>query len=159
MFGSIPLNKFRSPLDLDRVVLLQARTRKQWKQKWRRMLFLWTTLTSLVFLAHCIALTQFHKGPYGLGVLHTSLDCSSVRRRHLHGSLLLNFIATSVFVSSNYAMQCLASPTRAEIDSAHSRLQSMDIGRQSLRNLWRVKWSRKLVWLVLAASGVPLHML
>jgi hypothetical protein len=102
---------------------------------------------------------QLHKGPYGLGVLYTSLDCSSIRRRQLQGSLLLNGIAAVVFVSSNYAMQGLASPTRAEINSAHSKLQSMDIGRQSLRNLLRVKWSRKLIWLFLEASGIPLHIL
>ena len=56
-------------------------------------------------------------------------------------------------------MQCLAAPTREELDRAHGRHSWLDIGVNSVRNLWRINTVRALLWLVLAVSSLPFHLL
>jgi hypothetical protein len=56
-------------------------------------------------------------------------------------------------------MQCLCSPTRQEVDRAHTRKTWLDIGIQSMRNLSRIGRLRMGLWIILAASSIPLHIL
>ena len=56
-------------------------------------------------------------------------------------------------------MQCLSSPTRNEIDKAHSQGIWLDIGVPSFRNLRRLSTIRTVLWWLLAISSVPLHLL
>ena len=56
-------------------------------------------------------------------------------------------------------MQCLASPTREEVDKAHGKRIWLDIGVPSVRNLRQISSRRIILWWFLALSGVPLHLL
>ena len=56
-------------------------------------------------------------------------------------------------------MQCLSSPTRSEIDKAHSQGIWLDIGVPSVRNLRRLSKTRIVLWWLLAISSIPLHLL
>lgn len=56
-------------------------------------------------------------------------------------------------------MQCLSSPTREDIDRAHSRHIWLDIGVPSIRNLRSIARNRIVLWWFLAFSGIPLHLL
>ena len=55
-------------------------------------------------------------------------------------------------------MQCLSSPTRAEINKAHNEERWLDIGVLSVKNLRRVSWRRICLWWCLALSSIPLHL-
>ncbi|KAF2621786.1 hypothetical protein BU25DRAFT_495505 [Macroventuria anomochaeta] len=56
-------------------------------------------------------------------------------------------------------MQCLGAPTRPLIDRAHQEGTWLDIGVQSFKNLrWTLNWN-KAVWVLLALSDLPLHLL
>ena len=70
-----------------------------------------------------------------------------------------NGLSTLLLGSSNYCMQCLASPTREELDTAHGQHVWLDIGIPSVRNLLRIAPSRRIFWCILAASTIPLHLL
>ena len=56
-------------------------------------------------------------------------------------------------------MQCLGSPTRAEIDAAHSKGGWLDIGLISLKNIRGAKLYRRILWWSLAITTTPLHLL
>ncbi|KAK1046580.1 hypothetical protein LTR74_017921 [Friedmanniomyces endolithicus] len=56
-------------------------------------------------------------------------------------------------------MQCLSSPTREDIDAAHSKGGYMDVGITSLRNLSKVHGRRVVLWWLLALSSLPIHFL
>lgn len=71
----------------------------------------------------------------------------------------INVLSTLLLGASNYTMQCLTSPTREEIDRAHSRHVWLDIGIPSVRNLRNVARYRINLWWLLAVFGVPLHLL
>ena len=85
--------------------------------------------------------------------------CSKTKAVSLWLHLIINILSTLLLGASNYCMQCLSSPTRAEIDSAHSRHIWLDIGVPSVRNLRGVSWKKIILWWLFAISSFPLHLL
>ncbi|KAI5363062.1 hypothetical protein Slin15195_G104390 [Septoria linicola] len=55
-------------------------------------------------------------------------------------------------------MQCTSASTKDDLDRARSKGYWMDIGISSLRNLILVKRSRAILWTLLSASSIPLHL-
>ena len=94
----------------------------------------------------------------GIGTLYEgSCDKSRVIGLWLH--LGINALSTMLLSGSNYTQQCLAAPTRSEIDAAHSRRRWMDIGIPSIRNLFRIKVERTYLWIAIGITSIPLHLL
>ncbi|EPS39583.1 hypothetical protein H072_6735 [Dactylellina haptotyla CBS 200.50] len=89
-------------------------------------------------------------------------DCNSVKKWSTAIHLLINIFATLLLGATNYSMQILMAPTRDEIDRAHSKGNWLDIGINSLRNMYWVGtgslW-RIILFLVLSLSSLPLHLL
>lgn len=103
-------------------------------------------------------------GAAGFGVhggLVTILDgdCSKAKKLSLWLHLAINILSTLLLGASNYCMQCLSSPSRAEINRAHGQHIWLDIGIPSVRNLRRVSWNKVILWWLFAISTVPLHLL
>lgn len=61
--------------------------------------------------------------------------------------------------ASNYIMQCVSAPTRHESDQAHSKRDWVDISIPSIRNIFRISWQRRILWILLALSSTPIHVL
>ncbi|KAL2824888.1 hypothetical protein BDW59DRAFT_172616 [Aspergillus cavernicola] len=91
------------------------------------------------------------------GILYEG-DCDQVRHQSTGLHLLINILSTTLLGASNYSMQCLCAPTREDIDNAHLRGNWLDIGVPSLRNLFHVSRIRSLMWICLALSSLPLHL-
>lgn len=104
-------------------------------------------------------------------------DCGEMKRIDTLSHLLINVLSTILLAASNYAMQVLVAPTRANVDKAHplgkyvfcpphgiydqelmaSRV--LDIGISGFGN-WRfMGWNRRICWLSLTLSTIPLHLL
>lgn len=118
-------------------------------------------LTMLVLLLNSIltiwASLKFDlKDGIGDLIMH---DCSAIDSWSIALHALINAFGTAILSASNYAMQCLTAPTRKECDIAHARGDWLDIGVPSVRNVSRIQWSRRIVWALLALSGIPLHLL
>ena len=73
--------------------------------------------------------------------------------------LLINIMSSLLLASSNFSMQCLSAPTRAEIDRAHMNKQWLSIATPNIRNLAYVSPTKSLLWVILALSSFPLHLL
>ncbi|KIK53477.1 hypothetical protein GYMLUDRAFT_178990 [Collybiopsis luxurians FD-317 M1] len=85
-------------------------------------------------------------------------DCDKVDRISTGIHFVINVLSTLLLGASNYIMQSLSAPTRAEVSRAHGRGLWLDIGVQSIQNLKHTSRGKRLLWLVLAASSVPLHL-
>lgn len=96
--------------------------------------------------------------PGGIGTIHRG-PCPSVRITGLWLHIGINILSTIMLGASNYSMQCLSSPTRSEVDKAHANKTWLDIGIQSIRNLTKIRRMRMVLWLILAASSIPLHLM
>ncbi|KAF7502331.1 hypothetical protein GJ744_006019 [Endocarpon pusillum] len=86
-------------------------------------------------------------------------DCSISKRLDTGIHLVINILSTLLLSISNLCLQLLLSPTRAEVDQAHSEKRWLDIGVPSWRNFMNLPVWSKLVWASLATSSVPIHFL
>ncbi|KAI9794275.1 MAG: hypothetical protein M1833_000418 [Piccolia ochrophora] len=93
----------------------------------------------------------------GIGVVRTG-TCLESQRINQAISLVINILSSILLGASNYCMQLLSAPTRADVDKAHSNLLWLDIGIPSVRNLKHIAWSKILLWWLLGLSSVPLHL-
>lgn len=73
--------------------------------------------------------------------------------------LFINAFSTMLLAASNYTMQVLCSPTRADIDRVHQQGKWFDVSILSFRNLKRIPRQRTALALALAFSSIPLHLL
>lgn len=73
--------------------------------------------------------------------------------------LVINALSTLLLSASNYAMQCLSSLTRKEVEKGHRHYIWLDIDVPSVRNLRRISRGRATFWWLLGIPGIPLHLL
>src|SRR5512142_189423 len=90
--------------------------------------------------------------------IHTG-TCDSTSRLNLVLHLVINIIATCILASSNFFMQVLNAPGRAEVDAAHAKHKILRIGVQSTQNLLHISWFKVVATGVLMLSSVPIHLL
>ena len=86
-------------------------------------------------------------------------SCTQTKNLATRLHLVINILSTLLLGASNYSMQCLSAPTRHDIDQAHAKRIRLDIGTTSLRNLLRISRCRATLWLLIAISSVPFHLL
>lgn len=94
----------------------------------------------------------------GIGTIHVG-PCAPIKHIGLWIHIAINVLSTLLLGASNYCMQCLCSPTRSEVDKAHSESTWLDIGIQSMRNLGKIKKTRAWLWILLSFSSIPLHLM
>lgn len=101
-------------------------------------------------------------GPQSSGILVEVLhgDCKRTATINTWAHLAINVVSTALLAGSNYCMQCLVAPTRDEIERAHKQIGHwLDIGLPSLRNFDFIAERRRVLWILLAISSLPLHLL
>ena len=86
-------------------------------------------------------------------------DCAKARHISLWAHPFINILSTLLLGASNNALQCITSPTREEVEAAHAEDKWMDIGVPSIGNVFRIAGYRRLLWVCLALSSIPLHLL
>ena len=86
-------------------------------------------------------------------------NCSTSANTVLGLHIVINVLSTVLLACSNYSMQCLSSPSRSEVDAAHARRRWLSIGVPNVRNLFSISKSKALLWVLLALSSFPLHLL
>jgi hypothetical protein len=138
--------------------------------KYRRHLSGWRTGALLSLIAACVVFilnlvmtiwvwrSPGHKLEGAIGTVLQG-SCSRVRRLNVWIHLLVNVLSTLLLCASNYCMQILVAPNRAEIDEAHAHRRWLHIGVPGLRNLVFVGRDRLLLWALLMTSSLPLHLL
>ena len=104
-------------------------------------------------------ITQAHpSGQDGVGVF-AGKTCDEVLATTTKIHVGINILATILVAASNYNMQCLAAPSRRDVDLAHQREKYLDIGVQSIHNLRYISKWKSVLWLALLFSTLPLHLL
>lgn len=86
-------------------------------------------------------------------------QCDTTKKINIGIHLLINILGTILLGASNYCMQCMSAPTRAEVDRAHAKFRWVDIGVPSIRNLRKIRGLRVVLWLLLGLTSLPLHLL
>jgi hypothetical protein len=142
-----------------------SRPQKRIFPKWRRTLLLWFGAAVAIFITNLVfsvwAYVKAENDDLLLPFNRNLYEGSCAKTRSINSGLhfLINILGTILLAGSNYCMQCLLAPTRKEVDAAHAKRLSLDIGVLSLRNLGRISKFRLLLWLLLGISSLSLHLL
>jgi hypothetical protein len=138
-----------------------------WKQESRFNGWQWGVLTGsaiggLVLLINCMFVLIGAKSRSGYNEGIATIFTGRADKVSLISTLLhiaINVLSTLLLSASNYAMQVLSAPTRNECIKAHRQGQWLDIGILSMRNIRSITSWKKVLWLALGLSSVPLHLL
>lgn len=125
----------------------------------RIQVYLATSVFVLNLAALIWAMTKYDvDDARGVGTLYTgSCERTSTINSNMH--VFLNVISSLFLGASNYCMQVLVAPLRSEIDRAHRRGVSLDIGVPSFRNLWNIQHRRVILWVAIGAVSTLLHLM
>ncbi|KAF4430476.1 hypothetical protein FACUT_8842 [Fusarium acutatum] len=142
-----------------------------WKLTAVYLTILVSTLTTLLFVTLFVSLFALKRDDgedaltsgrdagdaLGQSVLYKG-SCDTTAKANLWIHLLINIVSTGILASSNFFMQGLVAPTRAEVDAAHRSGHWLEIGVQSLKNFRFLGWRKILFWSLFSMSSVPLHL-
>ncbi|KAI1660678.1 hypothetical protein F4813DRAFT_378961 [Daldinia decipiens] len=92
----------------------------------------------------------------GVGT-YFSGNCSRASMLNSVIHAIMNILSSLLLSSGNYCMQLLVSPSRYEIDKAHSRGISLRIGVPNVTNLRHISRGRMVGWLSLGFTAALLH--
>lgn len=131
---------------------------------WQRSAFYFSVAAFSVFLLNFIftvwaTIARRSDEDNGVGTVFQAETCSRTKFLNTGIHVIINIFSTILLSGSNYCMQCLMAPTRSDIDRAHSKRRWLDIGVPSFRNFFSITWKKKILWLLLSSSSLPLHLL
>lgn len=132
-----------------------------WSSRRSQALLIQIIIISVIFVCNLVftmvAISRY-QSVNGVGLIYEG-DCTTVKDLDLWVHLLINILSTGMLSASNFCMQLQVAPTRANVDQAHENNEWMDIGVSSYRNLKYISKSRKLAWVLLGVSSIPIHFL
>ena len=162
---SVPLLKIHDTSPLKPLPPRPVSDLQKWSRKlpnsWRAGVSTGATLATLVLLIN-ISVTAWGGRKVdtvdGIGIIYQG-SCTKSKSLTLWIHLAINILSTLLLGASNYAMQCLSSPTREDVDKAHAKQAWLDIGIHSICNIGKVSRWRLVLWLCLGCSSVLLHLM
>ena len=127
---------------------------------WRLTIASAMSFVGIVLAANIIllawAMTKYDSRD-GLAKLYDG-DCDRASSHYFWTHLSINVCGAILLAASNCAMQVVSAPTRQEIDEAHPQ-HALEIGVLGYRN-WRfIAARRRLLWVLLALSSLPISLL
>lgn len=130
-----------------------------WRSKPNVVLSSVTILAVAILLINFIAILVLSRIFPGGALFRGDCGTASARNTYIH--LVVNVISTALLGCSNLCMQLLVAPTRQEVERAHAKTPpvSLDIGIPSFSNLRFISRKRAMLWALLGAASLPLHLL
>jgi hypothetical protein len=139
----------------------KARWWEAWGSKSKMVLLGTCVVAALTFIANLtIAFVFRSKYETPAGSFEGELfrgDCGFAARLDAGIHVAINILSTLLLSASNLCMQLLLAPTRELVDNVHRNKKWLDIGIPSFRNFRHVELRKKVVWMLLAISSLPLH--
>ncbi|KAF3028958.1 hypothetical protein E8E15_009576 [Penicillium rubens] len=85
-------------------------------------------------VAVVLAYSKYGAGEFGYAPIHQG-KCSVAKNSATGIHLVINILSTIMLGASNYCMQCLAAPSRSEVDEAHQKRAWLAIGTPDIAHL------------------------
>ncbi|KAL4883546.1 hypothetical protein BJY04DRAFT_226567 [Aspergillus karnatakaensis] len=113
----------------------------------------------LTIIAAGIAYSRNGETDFAFASLYMG-KCSVAKNWSTGLHLIINILSTAMLGASNYCMQCLASPSRAQVDEAHEKRVWVKIGIPNIWNLLRwQRGKRQVLGWILIITSLPIHLI
>ncbi|KAL4943625.1 hypothetical protein BDV06DRAFT_234506 [Aspergillus oleicola] len=144
---------------------LLASTRK--KRRWTKgvLVCAWIVATVLALniiltiTSAILAATKYNGGSFARAPVYQG-SCSTAKNAAAVSHLFINVLSTIMLGASNYAMQCLAAPSRLEVDEAHEGKNWLNIGTPDIPALIiSGRGRRRFLGILLFITSFPIHLI
>ncbi|KAI1467601.1 uncharacterized protein F4812DRAFT_402269 [Daldinia caldariorum] len=132
------------------------------KEGWRRtglVNLACTCSCGILLLAYLVVMMTQRGSALNSTTIILEGECQKTRRANSILHILISVTSTLILASSRFFMQILSSPSRLEINRAHVRLRSLEIGISSVKNLRFLSIHKTIGWAVLLISSTSIHLL
>ncbi|KAL4908768.1 hypothetical protein BDW74DRAFT_187317 [Aspergillus multicolor] len=102
------------------------------------------------------AVVTYPPNTRGVGTFSVG-NCTTTTRLNSALHVALNILASLFLGAGNYCMQILVAPSRAELNKAHSKGKTLEIGVPSLKNLLSIGRIRVAGWVCIGVLATILH--
>lgn len=140
--------------------------RQKVKKEWIKGLLFCAMGVAFAFAAHLILLLKLAASSasrgYGWASITSTVyegDCDTANRTATGLHILVNVIVLTLTATSSYCCQVLSAPSRARIDIAHSQRVWVSIGSSSFTNIWYAPYWRKVLWILIWGTSIPVQMM
>lgn len=164
-FAVSAMSRFLTGLSISRLLGIDVsaswKQGQTWVSKRSRSLVAQIILVSAVLIVNftlTILANLRYPSVEAVGLLYKG-DCDTVRKLNLWLHLLISVLSTLMLSASNFCMQVQSAPTRADIDNAHQKGTWLDIGLHSPRNVLYIKGWKRVSWVILGITSLPINML
>lgn len=133
----------------------------RFRHGWRIGLLAASALGLIVLVINTIVLVYLvshYPVQSGIGTIYAG-SCSIVNARSRWLHIGINALSSALLAASNYCMQVVYAPTRSDVDAAHAQGNWLDIGVMGFRNLKHIHYKRRMIWVTLVLSSLPVHLL
>ena len=86
-------------------------------------------------------------------------DCGVMKTTSTYSHLGINVMSSLLLSASNACMQIVSSPTPQEVSRAHDKGNWLHIGVLGVRNFGWISTWRRIIWVLLIFSSIPVHLL
>ncbi|KAJ6188672.1 hypothetical protein N7519_003580 [Penicillium mononematosum] len=113
----------------------------------------------LTIIGVVLAYSKYGSGEFGYAPVYQG-KCSVAKNSATGIHLVINILSTIMLGASNYCMQCLAAPSRSEVDEAHRKRTWLAIGIPDIAHLvLRAPARRRWLGIVLLVTSFPIHLI
>lgn len=113
----------------------------------------------LTVAAVVVAYSKNNEKTFSVASLYMG-KCSVAKNSTTGVHLVINILSTAMLGASNYCLQCLASPSRSEVDEAHGQKTWLQIGVPNIVSLLRNQRGRRwYLGAVLLTTSLPIHLM
>ncbi|CAG8089854.1 unnamed protein product [Penicillium salamii] len=136
------------------------------KKRWIKGLLFCALGVAIAFIAHLVLILKLAAKAFSRGYGWSSssaviynCECDTANQTATGLHVLINVIVLTLTATSSYCCQVLSAPSRGRIDVAHSQRVWVSIGSSSFTNIWYAPRWRKMLWILVFGTSLPVQMI
>lgn len=112
-------------------------------------------IINVIFIVVAIARAESRYGgvAFGSNILYEG-SCTTAKDLKIGIHLIINLLSVILTATSSFSSNILMSPSRTDVDRAHSQRNWLTIGVFSMRNLKSLRWPHRMMWVLLTGTSI-----
>lgn len=159
-FESVPQFEKSSTKQLNDLTAADSRTpprRKRWSDPVWWCVYGNTAILIInvifIIVATARAGSRYGGVAFGSNILYEG-SCTTAKDMKIGIHLIINLFSVILTATSSFSSNILMSPSRTDVDRAHSERKWLTIGVLSIRNLRSLRWPHRTMWVVLTSTSL-----
>ncbi|GKZ80632.1 hypothetical protein AnigIFM56816_004858 [Aspergillus niger] len=117
-------------------------------------------LINVIFTIAAASWAASHDGDvtFGSNTLYEG-SCTRIKEMKIGIHLIINIFSVVLMATSSFSCHILMSPSRADVDRAHSERRWLTIAVFSMRNFKNLRWPHRMLWILLTGTSLIVQLI